>query len=185
MKCPNVCLMKRAALSAVAVLASAAALVACSGSGPSSSSISSVATATLPVATRDATAAVPAPDSGQPTAPEEAVVQDVPTQAEVITEAVSPEQRCEHDFITAAIEAPELDNLNYCDGQWALLTKMHTDWAAQVFWDGTTWVVPEFDGHTASGLSRGCYLPETFEETGQPPQELEIVYCDDTAVLYG
>ena len=177
--------MNRAAFSVGAMLVPVAARVACSGSGPTSSSVSSVATATLPVATSDATAPTPAPDSGQPTAPGESVAQDAPTQAEVIIEAISPEQRCEHEFITAAIDAPELDHLNYCDGQWALLTKMQTDWAAQVFWDGTTWIVPEFDGHTTSGLSRGCYLPDTFEETGQPPQELEIIYCDDTAVLYG
>lgn len=171
--------MIRPALTAAAVSA-ALTLVACGGQDAAPPTERVEDTAAPSTSTVLSTAVV--------TVTEEVTAENTESATSETTTAApagpSVEERCELDRLTSDLGVPELDVALYCDGEWAKIGKDRTDWIVRMHWDGTRWIQPEFDGEKRMGLTQGCYLRESFDDIGLPPEELTTPYCEAGDLIY-
>ena len=178
---------------AVTAVSAALALVACgeqstsateeapdttAAVGPSTSTVVSTSVVTV---TENAPA-----ENTEPTVSDPATSQPPTSEPTSRAAPVGPsvEERCELGRLTSDLGVPELDVLSYCDGQWAKIGKNQTDWIVRMYWTGSRWVQPEFDGEKRMGLTQGCYLRESLADVGLPPEELDTPYCQAGDVIY-
>lgn len=178
---------------AIAAVSAACALVACGEQNAQTTDdaqdaataatpvISTILSTSLVTVTEGASA-----ENTEPTVSDPATSQPPTSEPTSRAAPVGPsvEERCELGRLTSDLGVPELDVLSYCDGQWAKIGKNQTDWIVRMYWNGSRWVQPEFDGEKRMGLTQGCYLRESLADVGLPPEELDTPYCQAGDVIY-
>lgn len=85
---------------------------------------------------------------------------------------------CDASVIARDIRVPEMNTVMYCDGQWARVRQVQTDWWLVARWDGHHWFSPAYDGQSWAGMSDGCYTYEHIDRLGGAPAGVHIKYCE-------